>query len=130
MIMATRKLQERQKNKLVHVRMLYWKWGWLWHLSAEIKWQYSKKGALERPSDTDGILRIEFNDHIREIVPKLAQRLQGAGFEINPEKNSRGFRMTRKRMYSQDTIRRENVLQYHVIDQLMEKARLCAAQYR
>ncbi len=45
-----------------------------------------KKGALEIPSDTDGILRIEFNDHIREIVPKLAQRLQAAGFNIDPQK--------------------------------------------
>lgn len=45
-----------------------------------------KKGALEIPSDTDGILRIEFNDHVREIVPKLAQRLQGAGFNIDPRK--------------------------------------------
>ena len=42
-----------------------------------------QKGALERPSDMDGILRIEFNDHVREIVPKLAQRLQGAGFNID-----------------------------------------------
>src|SRR5690606_18600059 len=40
-----------------------------------------QKGALERPSDTDGILRIEFNDHVREAVPKLVQRLQAAGFE-------------------------------------------------
>lgn len=45
-----------------------------------------QKGALERPSDTDGILRIEFNDHVREIVPKLAQRLQAAGFNIDPRK--------------------------------------------
>jgi predicted nucleotide-binding protein len=43
-----------------------------------------QKGALERPSDTDGILRIEFNDHVREIVPKLVQRLQAAGFDIDP----------------------------------------------
>lgn len=42
-----------------------------------------QKGALERPSDTDGILRIEFNDHVREIVPNLVQRLQKAGFEIS-----------------------------------------------
>jgi len=42
-----------------------------------------QKGVLERPSDTDGILRIEFNDHVREIVPKLVQRLQAAGFKIN-----------------------------------------------
>lgn len=45
-----------------------------------------KKGALEMPSDAAGILYIEFNDHVREIVPKLAQRLQSAGFEIDPRK--------------------------------------------
>jgi len=45
-----------------------------------------KKGVLEMPSDADGILRIDFNDHVREIVPKLAQRLQGAGFEIDPKR--------------------------------------------
>jgi predicted nucleotide-binding protein len=45
-----------------------------------------KKGALELPSDAAGILYIEFNDHVREIVPKLAQRLQGAGFQIDPKK--------------------------------------------
>lgn len=44
-----------------------------------------KKGALEMPSDAGGILYIEFNEHIREIVPKLAQRLQGAGFQIDPK---------------------------------------------
>ena len=45
-----------------------------------------KKGALEMPSDAAGILYIEFNDHVREIVPKLAQRLQGAGFQIDSKK--------------------------------------------
>lgn len=45
-----------------------------------------KKGALEMPSDAAGILYIEFNDHVREIVPNLAQRLQGAGFQIDPKK--------------------------------------------
>lgn len=45
-----------------------------------------KKGALEIPSDAGGILYIEFNDHVREIVPKLAQRLQGAGFQIDPKR--------------------------------------------
>lgn len=44
-----------------------------------------KKGALEMPSDTNGIIFIEFNDHVREVVPKLAQRLQGAGFKIEPQ---------------------------------------------
>ena len=45
-----------------------------------------KKGAIEMPSDAAGILYIEFNDHAREIVPKLAQSLQGAGFNIDPKK--------------------------------------------
>lgn len=45
-----------------------------------------KKGALEMPSDAAGIVYIEFNDHAREIVPKLAQRLQSAGFQIDPRK--------------------------------------------
>ena len=45
-----------------------------------------KKGALEMPSDTAGIIHVEFNDHVREIVPKLAERLQGAGFQIDPKK--------------------------------------------
>lgn len=44
-----------------------------------------QKGVLERPSDTDGILRIEFNHHVREIVPNLVRRLQTAGFEITAE---------------------------------------------
>lgn len=42
-----------------------------------------QKGVLERPSDTDGILRIEFNGHVREAVPQLVQRLQTAGFNID-----------------------------------------------
>lgn len=45
-----------------------------------------KKGALEIPSDAAGIVYIEFNDRVSEIVPKLAQRLQGAGFTIDPLK--------------------------------------------
>lgn len=45
-----------------------------------------KKGALELPSDANGVLYIEFNDHVREIVPKLAQCLQGAGFDIDSNK--------------------------------------------
>jgi predicted nucleotide-binding protein len=47
-----------------------------------------QKGTLERPSDTDGILRIEFNHHVKEIVPKLVQRLQAAGFEIPADRIS------------------------------------------
>ena len=45
-----------------------------------------KKGALEMPSDAAGIQYHEFNDHVREIVPKLAQRLQQLGFNIDTSK--------------------------------------------
>ena len=42
-----------------------------------------KKGHLETPSDADGILYIGFNEHIRETVPRLADRLNKAGFTIS-----------------------------------------------
>ena len=45
-----------------------------------------KKGNLEIPSDADGIIRLEFNDRVQEVVPKLVQRLQAAGFVIDPAK--------------------------------------------
>lgn len=45
-----------------------------------------KKGALEIPSDADGIIRIEFNDRVQEQVPKLVQRLEAAGIKIDPAK--------------------------------------------
>lgn len=41
-----------------------------------------KKGTLEIPSDIDGVLRLEFNDHVKEIAAKLATRMKGAGIEI------------------------------------------------
>ncbi|MDZ4800408.1 MAG: nucleotide-binding protein [Bryobacteraceae bacterium] len=44
-----------------------------------------KKGHLEVPSDAQGILYIPFNDHIRETVPKLVDRLRAAGFVLNPK---------------------------------------------
>lgn len=44
------------------------------------------KGPMEIPSDLQGIIRIDYNDHIREIVPKLCQNLKDAGFDIDPEK--------------------------------------------
>lgn len=44
-----------------------------------------KKGHLEVPSDAQGILYIPFNDHVKEVVPKLADRLRAAGFVLNPE---------------------------------------------
>lgn len=42
-----------------------------------------KKGHLEVPSDADGILYIGFNDHVKETVPRLAERLNHAGFTID-----------------------------------------------
>ncbi|MFY9287653.1 MAG: nucleotide-binding protein [Alphaproteobacteria bacterium] len=45
-----------------------------------------KKGNLEIPSDTDGIIRLEFNDRVQEIVPKLVQRLTEAGIPVDANK--------------------------------------------
>ena len=42
-----------------------------------------QKGFVERPSDLDGVPYIPFNDHVKETVPKLAQRLQEAGIVLD-----------------------------------------------
>ena len=42
-----------------------------------------KKGNLEIPSDISGIVYLEFNNHVREIVVKLAQRIRNAGIQID-----------------------------------------------
>ncbi|RBH86289.1 hypothetical protein BRL93_21910 [Xanthomonas oryzae pv. oryzae] len=42
-----------------------------------------KKGHLEAPSDADGILYIGFNDHVKETVPRLSERLNHAGFKVD-----------------------------------------------
>jgi predicted nucleotide-binding protein len=44
-----------------------------------------KKGHLEVPSDANGILYIWFNDHVKETVPRLAERLNQAGFNISSQ---------------------------------------------
>jgi len=44
-----------------------------------------KKGHLEVPSDANGVLHIAFNDHVKETVPKLTNRLREAGFVLNPD---------------------------------------------
>lgn len=44
-----------------------------------------KKGHLEVPSDALGILYVPYNDHVREAVPKLVDRLRKAGFTLNPD---------------------------------------------
>jgi predicted nucleotide-binding protein len=44
-----------------------------------------KKGHIEIPSDANGIIYISFNDHVREAVPRLVDRLRAAGFDLSPE---------------------------------------------
>lgn len=43
------------------------------------------KGHLEMPSDLQGVIHFGFNDHVREIIPKLCQRLKEVGFELSPQ---------------------------------------------
>ena len=42
-----------------------------------------KKGNLEIPSDTEGMLRLEFNENVVEVGQKLIGRLQKAGIKID-----------------------------------------------
>jgi predicted nucleotide-binding protein len=42
------------------------------------------KGFVELPSNMGGVITIGFNDHVRETVPKLVQRLQEAGYRLDP----------------------------------------------
>jgi predicted nucleotide-binding protein len=42
-----------------------------------------KKGTLEIPSDLEGIIRIEYNTHVKEVAAKIAQRLTGAGVPVD-----------------------------------------------
>lgn len=44
-----------------------------------------KRGHLEVPSDAHGILYIPFNDHVKETVPKLVDRLRASGFVLSPQ---------------------------------------------
>jgi predicted nucleotide-binding protein len=43
-----------------------------------------KKGHVDVPSDANGILYLSFNDHVKEVVPKLVDRLRRSGFHIDP----------------------------------------------
>ncbi len=43
------------------------------------------KGHVEMPSNMGGAITTPFNDHVRETVPKLVQRLQEAGFRLDPK---------------------------------------------
>lgn len=43
-----------------------------------------KKGHVDVPSDAQGILYLGFNDHVKEVVPRLVDRLTHAGFVLDP----------------------------------------------
>lgn len=43
-----------------------------------------KKGHVDLPSDAQGILYLGFNDHVKETVPRLVDRLTNAGFVLDP----------------------------------------------
>lgn len=43
-----------------------------------------KKGHVDVPSDAQGILYLGFNDHVKEVVPRLVDRLTNAGFILDP----------------------------------------------
>ena len=40
------------------------------------------KGNLEIPSDADGILRIQYQSHVKETITKLCDHLMQAGFQL------------------------------------------------
>jgi predicted nucleotide-binding protein len=44
------------------------------------------KGHLELPSDLNGVLYLGFNEHIREVLPKLVTQLKEAGIPVNEAK--------------------------------------------
>ena len=44
------------------------------------------KGHLELPSDIEGLIRVHYNAHVKEVAVKIAQNLQDAGFYIPAEK--------------------------------------------
>jgi predicted nucleotide-binding protein len=40
------------------------------------------KGFVELASDAAGMIYLHFNDHVKEVVPKLAERLQAYGIPL------------------------------------------------
>jgi predicted nucleotide-binding protein len=42
------------------------------------------KGHVEQPSDANGIIYLHFNNHVKEVVPRLTERLRAVGFDIAP----------------------------------------------
>jgi predicted nucleotide-binding protein len=48
-----------------------------------------QKGYIEVPSDVKGIIYIGFNDHVKETVAKLVDRLNQAGFNLDAKSIAR-----------------------------------------
>jgi predicted nucleotide-binding protein len=48
-----------------------------------------QKGYLDVPSDVNGIIYIGFNDHVKETVAKLVDRLNQAGFKLDAKSIAR-----------------------------------------
>ena len=46
----------------------------------------SVKGHLEKPSGAYGILYLPLNNHVKETVLRLADRLKDSGFILSPDK--------------------------------------------
>jgi predicted nucleotide-binding protein len=44
------------------------------------------KGHLEIPSDLQGVIYFGFNEHVREVLPKLVNRLREAGINVDERK--------------------------------------------
>lgn len=47
------------------------------------------KGNIERPSDLDGIIYLQYENHIKEVFGKLCDRLEGLGVDIDHKKLTR-----------------------------------------
>jgi hypothetical protein len=42
------------------------------------------KGFVEHPSDVGGIIYFTYKDHVKEVIPKLVGRFEGAGIKLDP----------------------------------------------
>jgi hypothetical protein len=76
-------LKSRKKQKQEHVRNVIMEMGMLLASLTRKRCAILTKGFIELPSNMGGVITIPFNDHVREAVPKLVQRLQDAGFKLD-----------------------------------------------
>lgn len=43
------------------------------------------KGFVEHPSDVGRIIYFTYKDHVKEVIPKLVDRFEGAGIRLDPK---------------------------------------------